>query len=237
MNIDDVNKCEVPNQPFVYAIFTMQAKLMEKYDKIESSNGFNVPSYPWNLDSKFVQARIKDMFWRVTEEFTEACENIATVCKIMMNPKYKNNFRLAWDDNSEIRHFFEEIIDALHFLTEATILSDMTDQSKKDIHNSFGEIFVLGKKVYNKASFRKNEIKLFCYEVIQNIGLAANCLKNKPWKQTPMGTDQNKFRVHLHLAWETFFNFWRSLNADDNDLYTLYFKKNTVNQFRQRSNY
>ena len=75
------------------------------------------------------------------------------------------------------------------------------------------------------------------FDPVYFMGLAANCLKNKPWKSTHIPTDEARFyrcledgRNHLLLIFSLF-------NCTDKDIYNLYMKKNQVNHKRIKSNY
>lgn len=233
MNIDDVKEVDEADQHFIAAIFTKQAQLMKKYDGIESANGVHVPEAPWHIDDIAVQLRLKDMFWRITEEFAEACEHLAEVEKILNIPAYECDWKKAWEAHSEIRHFFEEVIDALHFFTEASIIADLPREVIMADFDAYFKLMADETPVFPAP----DTIELHCFKVIKMIGLAANCLKNKPWKQSQMPTDEMKFHTFMLTAWSSFFSFWRSLGATDQDLYDIYFKKNAVNQFRQETKY
>lgn len=80
-------------------------------------------------------------------------------------------------------------------------------------------------------------IKDFAYRTIEEIAEATNCLKNKPWKQSPVLTDRQHFLEELADAW----HFWIQLNRlaglTSEDVHKLYFKKSEVNLFRQESKY
>ena len=64
-----------------------------------------------------------------------------------------------------------------------------------------------------------------------------NCLKNKPWKQTHMLTDEPKFKNYIIKAFLGIIGIYIDNEYSEKDMYNLYFKKNAVNQFRQRSKY
>lgn len=218
MNIDDVKKVDGVEsvEDSIKGIFSKQEALMQKYGPIERSNGTDVPEPPYHLDDRKVQVRLKDMFWRTTEEIAEALE-------CMPEKQYLASWSYWWEKKSDLRHFYEEIIDALHFLVEASIISNM---SVKDVLSAIRGVKCSGNSVtHTVMSF------------IEYMGLAANCLKNKPWKQTMMATDQKNYKAKLQLAWGHFWSLLDSLGLDYNDVYVLYVKKNKVNQFRQRSNY
>ena len=120
MNVNDVSDDDIPTPDAKYdmldLIFGRQASLMAKYHKIEANNGLLQTSQdpPLNLHDRYVQSRLKDFAWRVTEEIAEATE--------------------AWiihPDNPE--HFYEEISDAFHFLIELNILSGVSAENFMEI--------------------------------------------------------------------------------------------------------
>lgn len=73
------------------------------------------------------------------------------------------------------------------------------------------------------------------------LNLARNCLKNKPWKQSGVITDENNFRSMIIEAFVAMMVLFRNMLRDKlewyDDLYWLYFKKNQVNHFRIKSKY
>lgn len=231
MNIDDVKKVDIPESgKLLPSIFAHQRVLMEKYHDIEVSNGANSPEPPWNIDDKLVQWRLKDLFWRTTEEIAEAHE-----CKPARIPPQPMQ---VWDSDTNLRHFFEELIDSLHFLVEASIVAGMPFHNDDSWHRS---ILII------RAHQRRAKIKdcidtvgcttMMTFNFIAHMGLAANCLKNKPWKQTQMLTDKDKFNTHLAGAWHSFFRMWYEYGMSLQDMYVIYAKKARVNEFRQRSQY
>ena len=115
MNINDVASPEDYPEDLIGAIFARQRELMKKYHHIESKNGLlQTPDVPVDLHDRFGQARIKDMAWRMTEEFTEAT-----------------------DAREHREHYLEELIDALHFLVELMILGDY--QPEESLHDWFDD--------------------------------------------------------------------------------------------------
>lgn len=200
------------------AIFTRQKFLMNKYHDIELKSGLmQTEDCPVNLDDKRGQARIKDFSWRVTEELGEALDAKATK-----------------------DHYQEELIDGLHFLTELTILTG------KDYHNLLPE----GTALYSKdrledlvenakecISQNGDNLNYWVSKFIENLGMMCNCLKNKPWKQSMMKTDQNAFYGRLAEVWVLYITLLVVSGMDADSIVTTYLKKSQVNIFRQRSNY
>lgn len=83
----------------------------------------------------------------------------------------------------------------------------------------------------------QDRMKETAWRIVEELGEAMNCLKNKPWKQSPLATDQLHFYEELadflHFSLELFIE--AGLDADK--LFRLYFLKSQVNKFRQESNY
>ena len=217
MNINHATVEEVTGDK-LQAIFTRQKSLMDKYHDIELKSGLlQTEDCPVNLDDKRGQARIKDFSWRVTEELGEALDAKATK-----------------------DHYQEELIDGLHFLTELTILAG------KDYHNILPE----GTALYHndrledlvenarECIFRNGDnLNYWVSKFIENLGMMCNCLKNKPWKQSMMKTDQNAFYGRLAEVWVLYITLLVVSGMDADSIATTYLKKSQVNQFRQRSNY
>jgi dimeric dUTPase (all-alpha-NTP-PPase superfamily) len=240
VNIDDVSNVDVIEPKAILpSIFTKQSKLYEKYYGIERRNGFYKPDISFNntvvmgvaytnsanrpsIDDAQFQHWLKDMLWRATEEVAEAMETFP-------NDESLKNWRAEWDNNANVRHFFEELADALHFLAEVSVVVGV---------NQFKLVETWQKVDAGLTPYPAEvEVRERVLDFIVAMGLVGNTLKNKPWKSTHMPTDQDKFMTRLDDAWLKFFELWKTLDCSPTDVYGLYFKKNAVNQFRQRSNY
>lgn len=127
--------------------------------------------------------------------------------------------------NLDMDHTIEELADGLHFLTELCILAG------KDSKWAFDSL--TGNNTYNIAGST-----IGCYtEAVYWLGMVGNTLKNKPWKQTEMLTDENKFDSCLRNAFYALIEVFKEHGKVEEDIYNYYTRKNKVNQFRQRSNY
>ena len=202
MNVDDVKDFqEVPVESILPSIRERQIELMHKYKDIEG-----LPDWPIDIDAKDSQVWIKDFLWRTTEELCESRE-----AAILDHETHK----------------IEELIDAVHFLTECFILADLTPsidlnlihENCKKMNGEFG--------TYDKHMA----------ECIYFLGLVGNTLKNKKWKQTAVLTDKAKFFNYLDSAYYHLIATVFVCGCTPHDLYNFYFKKSEVNKFRQRSNY
>jgi len=82
-----------------------------------------------------------------------------------------------------------------------------------------------------------DELAVRMWDVTFSIQLARNSLKNKPWKQTNMRTDENQFKHHMVQAWIKMFRLLEYMGYNEEGIFTIYFKKNRVNLFRIKSKY
>lgn len=223
MNVDDAQVPEEVTDDLVFVkIFQKQQTLMEKYGDIERQNGHWYPSFAEkpHIDDTHYQQWLKGMFWRVTEEIAEAFE---------VFPDLTGNWR-SRHLPSNLRHFFEELADALHFLVEPSIVCGITPTEVMEMWESTVEDTP-------NLNGHSGSIKADAFEFIVAMGISANCLKNKPWKTTQMQTDEAKFARKLRVAWIRFIELWAGLGCSLQEIYSLYDRKNQVNLFRQRSEY
>lgn len=204
MNINDIDKPESIPENIWKAIFEKQKEVALKYSDIEGMG--NLLNETDNIQTANGQKWIKDFSWRVTEEIAEALE-----AKSLHFEKNAPD-----EDSQEWVHYQEEMIDALHFLTELTIIAG-----------------------YNEELFRHEVLpdSESEWKTIYYLGLMCNCLKNKPWKQTQMLTDRQKFEKYLKETWLYFIATLYEEKFTREDIYNFYFKKNEVNKFRIRSKY
>ncbi|AZF89462.1 hypothetical protein CPD4_73 [Clostridium phage CPD4] len=197
------------------AIFNRQKELMEKYHHIEARSGLcQTEDCPVNLNDKRGQARLKDFAWRMTEEVGEALD--------------------AYNHED---HYQEELIDGLHFLTEFTILAGK-DYNTIDLVNKVGKDHLAN--LYYQATVNDEDkpcVEKAVTDLVREIGMCCNCLKNKPWKQTSMLTDVNAFNQRLFNVWICYIRLLAVSGLGVDDIVNIYLKKSQVNKFRQRSNY
>lgn len=215
MNVNDV-KFVRPDGDMLELIFEKQKSLAEKYHHIEESQGVGyglLQNQVFDINNIRSQELLKNFAWRVTEEITEA-----TDC----NPK------------NELDHMLEELADALHFLVELCLLVNITpDNLVEELRNDFE----CPDKLTSLCSIQYPTSKPDPYPTVQQLGLAMNCLKNKPWKETHVLTDVEKFRKHIIFAFHEFCTYWVRCGSNNEEIYNYYFRKNKVNEFRIASKY
>jgi dimeric dUTPase (all-alpha-NTP-PPase superfamily) len=80
-------------------------------------------------------------------------------------------------------------------------------------------------------------IKDLAFRMIEEMTEATNTLKNKPWKQSEVPTDQTHFYEELADSFHFFIELCITAGLTAEDLARMYHRKHAVNKFRQRSNY
>jgi hypothetical protein len=72
---------------------------------------------------------------------------------------------------------------------------------------------------------------------VEKLGVAMNCLKNKPWKTTHMTTDKANFLFEVIQFNHALFALLSNVGFTPKTLTQIYLNKNAVNQFRINSKY
>lgn len=217
MNVQDVHLEPVDETiEKLDAIFTRQHQLAEKYRDIETRAGVGygiLRGATFNVHEQRSQEVCKNYAWRVVEEITEATLAI---------PETIDGVPL---------HAYEEVADALHFLVELMLLVGLTAD---DVDGP-----VSGKWEFLFKTAAPDEIPVWdaAYEVVEALGAAMNCLKQKPWKQTHVRTDVDKFTSLILASFLALIRLAKLVGLDARSLYDLYFRKAEVNSFRLRSHY
>jgi len=83
----------------------------------------------------------------------------------------------------------------------------------------------------------QHQIKQRIHWCIEELAEAMGTLKNRPWKQTMMETDEDHFKEEMADALHFFLEACILAGISALELANLYFRKSEVNRFRQRSNY
>lgn len=225
MNINNFKAAEF-TPTWLKDIFDKQQKLLDKYKDIEK-----MPALPVSIHTHEGQKWIKDFLWRVTEELGESYE--AQLQIQVQDQAYDADVFMDIDQHQKLVaqyevHQIEELIDALHFIVELIIIVGKDWQWARDLLNDNDEKRVLG---------LSKDISQDYWEVAYWLGMVGNTLKNKPWKQTQMQTDDKKFYRNLGYAFVSLFNCLAELGYDEREVFSFYDRKNQVNTFRQRSKY
>lgn len=254
MDIRDIKE-EVPVvKDSLLEIYFLQGQLIEHYINIEG-----LPRAPLNLNLKGHQSLIKDFISRVIEELGEAWESYRT----MMDMFHKGIDREEMIPF--LQNFNEELGDAMHFHMELMIYSDIKPGDLYDLYGDGVVNLLHTGALQNAAEFpdypsymviseqglrdeflrggrklgKKHEAAMerLLWRTTYYYMIARNTLKNKPWKQTQLLTDSNLYKSYVIQANQALFTFFNYAGLTPRSLFTIYYKKNLINQFRIKSKY
>ena len=79
--------------------------------------------------------------------------------------------------------------------------------------------------------------KLYLWEVIYELNKARNFLKCRPWKQTQVMTKEIDFQESLVKSFYLYMGFLAMNGFTPCGLFSLFFKKQRLNLWRQKTNY
>ena len=228
MNVQDTSAPPVTGDR-LEMIFARQEELFQKYHPIEKANGIGhgAMTGPFDIDDPRCQYLCKDFSWRVAEEMAESTE--------------------AWGNQLHIQ---EEAADALHFLVELYLINGLSarDVFEASCHfpqgdavidslDMLGHIFAVAGTPDYGCQAESARMQIAAYGVVEKLGWAMNCLKNKPWKQTHVLTDVKKYRLILSSVLLNWVIYAKTISMTAEITYDLYFRKSNVNSFRIGSNY
>lgn len=128
----------------------------------------------------------------------------------------------AIEEELDGEHFDEELIDAFNFTLELYQLYGMAP--------SFD--WTLPKWAQDSEDFAGGMLTL-----IGNIGMTANCLKNREWRQSQYLVDLVVFENRLKGIWTSFVTMFEHLGLSESRVKELWSLKYQVNLFRINSNY
>lgn len=155
------------------------------------------------------QELFKKLCWQIVEELAEAKEAIEGEL-----------------DEGELdgEHFNEELIDAFNFMLELYQLYGMPPTF----------VWTLPKwaQVLEDEDFAGDLLTL-----IGNIGMTANCLKNREWRQSQYMVDLLVFEGRLKRIWAYFVIMFEHLGLSETRVKELWSLKYQVNLFRIKSKY
>ena len=127
-------------------------------------------------------------------------------------------------DKNEEDHVKEELIDAFNFMLELYQLYGMTP--------SFDWTLPKWAQVREDGDFAGDLLTL-----IGNIGMTANCLKNREWRQSQYMVDLVVFEDRLKWIWTYFVIMFEHLGLSETRVKELWSLKYQVNLFRIKSKY
>jgi len=263
MDIRNFREFEKAPTPFtIEEIFNLQKALLKGYIGIEK-----LPQYPLNIHDPQAQILLKDFSARVTEELGEAFESLEQLYQYMgtvkdgWNPPDVDPEKVL----PSLYNFNEELADAIHFMVELMIYSgigydklfgvewehipDLFNHIKRHyvwdsmasympqipVPKDQDNLFIQGGRRVSGV-FRDQTIRGM-WAVIYPLQLARNALKNKPWKQSQMLSDDKVYESTIKRAFIALVCLCLSVGMDEQSFYNVYLAKNKVNIFRQQSRY
>lgn len=162
-------------------------------------------------------------------------EDIYRYVQNVLLKKYQTNKRFYWNLESLmevglalLQERFGDITSGLY-----RVIEDEDFETQEEADHVFS--YIPG---YNCISwdFHDNEAKL-AWEVTYHLSVARNFLKNKPWKQTGVMTDEKALQEEIVIAFIEYLGYLKYCGFTAQSVYVLRFKKHKVNEFRQKSNY
>lgn len=109
-------------------------------------------------------------------------------------------------------------------------------ESDSETFPMFNEKLLQGGKDYNHNDY----VAIYPYllwKITHHLNIARNFLKNKPWKQSQVMTQELKYQAELVKAFIYFCGYLGYLGMNSEQVFYIYFKKNHINRFRQKSKY
>lgn len=285
---------------YLECMYSLQKELLEQYIKVEG-----LPQYPIDVNTKKSQIILKDFVGRVIEELAEGYEALILVSKLTeKNKLWKSDYEEEEYIQclNHLQNAGEEMADAMHFMLELLIYSNIQAKDIEDYLDnwlkdkvSFGvtktlptlakamqvglsilyndpcnmvsepkamnKTYLLEEfesmdedsedprlvnkridtrfhqcgKFYNKLTY--SSYKYMMWDVTYHLNIARNFLKNKPWKQSQMMTNEGAYQEEIVKAFILMMGLFLAMGISPENLYFLYFKKNRVNFFRIQSHY
>lgn len=285
---------------YLECMYSLQKELLEQYIKVEG-----LPQYPIDVNTKKSQIILKDFVGRVIEELAEGYEALILVSKLTeKNKLWKSDYEEEEYTQclNHLQNAGEEMADAMHFMLELLIYSNIQAKDIEDYLDnwlkdkvSFGvtktlptlakamqvglsilyndpcnmvsepkamnKTYLLEEfesmdedsedprlinkridtrfhqcgKFYNKLTY--SSYKYMMWDVTYHLNIARNFLKNKPWKQSQMMTNEGAYQEEIVKAFILMMGLFLAMGISPENLYFLYFKKNRVNKFRIESKY
>ncbi len=194
-------------------IFYGQKISIQRFIKIEMKNGRLDDNHPVDHNSYRGQIVLKDFLWRVTEELVE----------VVQETRHRGI----------IHHpaIIEELSDALHFMTELCMLSDIQPHNIIDNpnhHDKLDEITIFADVPIS--------IELGAYHIIHLLGQAGNELKARLWKRTHKETNKPYFDGFICEAYVSLIGLFKLCGCRSDDILKAYFEKHEINKKRAENN-
>lgn len=251
----DVNtkKSQVLIKDFVGRVIE---ELAEGYESLIQVDEIIQANAPWNL--KWGQKK-KDNFIQCINHLQNAGEEMADAMHFMVElliycniqpedicrytSRYSNKLTEFAPDNAIAKsmivgkaQFQEELTfpDDKNCINLITLAYNLRDDYELNIEIPDERLLQFGSN-YNQATY--GLCKSMMWDVTYHLNIARNFLKNKPWKQSQMMTNEAGFQEEIVKGFICMMGLFYTMGITDENLYFIYFRKNLTNKFRQKSNY
>lgn len=155
--------------------------------------------------------------------------------KVLFN-KY-NIFNLKW--NRDLASLMEIGLALLtdRFVDIQTGLYNVLDDSDFETQEEADHVKGYIPGFHNISwAFHDCEAKM-AWEITYHLSVARNYLKNKPWKQTGVMTDERRYQEEIVIGFIEYMGYLKYCGFTAESIHVLFFKKHMVNKFRQKSQY
>ncbi len=122
------------------------------------------------------------------------------------------------------------------FHNNATDLTKWYENMDSETHLDYNTKLLVGGRYFNHVEYSVN-FPYLLWKITHHLNIARNFLKNKPWKQSQVMTQELKYQSELVKAFIYFCGYLGWIGMGSNDVFYIYFKKNHINMFRQKSKY
>ncbi len=131
----------------------------------------------------------------------------------------------------------DDLGDTFNLVRGSTIEVQGYDHDFPDIALSHLQNNLLTRGGQMISPFTRNNIAIKMWHVTYYLQLARNALKNKPWKQSHMMSDNKTFRNNMIYAFMELVDFCDYVDIHEQEFLAIYWAKNQVNHFRITSKY
>lgn len=181
------------------------------------------------------QAELMEKYW--TKPVLEDIDTLKGAQEIRKYSKYTcEELAEAYEARWNLDHVQEELIDALHFLVEKLLISNLTFD--KILTYSWMDESTMWEKIKSNAEDRAMLDKEFYFwKAAYWTNIPDNRLRNKEWKNEQIATNRELFYKECSTWFFAFLIALFDLWINEDKLWDLYSRKNQVNHFRINSNY
>lgn len=122
------------------------------------------------------------------------------------------------------------------FDSNSTNMLRWYEEKDSETFPEYNEKLLKGGYKYNHENYAL-QYPYILWKITHHLNIARNFLKNKPWKQSQVMTQELKYQAELVKAFIYFCGYLGWIGMDSKEVFYIYFKKNHINLFRQKSKY